>query len=135
MDNISSAPVWDPASSRSRFAETPGNIHRFMAFVYGGFGTLFALVDLASHTHDVEEEILVIGVLAALTALHAALAFGAGRRSDAAKVGSIAVGVLMLFAIPIGTVVGILLIRNASQSWPPRRDTSAAPAGPDLRAL
>lgn len=49
--------------------------------------------------------------------VHFALYRGASAEKNWARYGSIAVGVLMLFLFPIGTVIGAFMIINAASNW------------------
>ncbi len=123
--------TWDPKQQPSRFADTTANIHRVIAWIYGVIGAIIALVAAVSGGKG--PALVVAIIVGAIVLLHAALAAGARNRNEVAKFGSVAVGVLMLFGFPIGTIVGGFLIYNGVQNWPPRRDVTDAPAGRDLR--
>ena len=126
--------TWDPKQQPSRFADTTASIHRVIAWIYGVLGTIITLVIVfAGGSGGLGVTLAIGGFFAAIVLLHSALAAGARNRNDVAKVGSVVVGVLMLFGFPIGTIVGGMLIYNGVQNWPPRRDATNAPAGRDLR--
>jgi hypothetical protein len=126
--------TWDPKQQPSRFADTTENIHRVIAWIYGVIGALVTLVvAIAADKHSLGIALAIGAFFGAIVLLHAALSAGARRRSEVAKFGSVAVGVLMLFGFPIGTIVGGMLIYNGVQNWPPRRDATSTPAGRDLR--
>ena len=133
--------TWEPTQAPSRHADTTANIHRAIAWFYGVIGVISAAVVAFMDSNNdrggigVGIGIGIVLVVGAIVALHAMLAIGARKRSDASKVGSVIVGVLMLFGFPLGTIIGGLLIYNSVQNWPPKRGPSAAPAGPDLRGL
>ena len=126
---------WNPRQDVTRHADTTANIHRTLAWFYGVLGVAIAAIFVLSGTHEWGVVTGVIALFGAVVAVHATLAIGARHRNDAAKVGSVIVGVLMLFGFPIGTIVGGYLIYNGAQEWPPRRSPQAGPAGVDLRDL
>lgn len=123
--------TWDPKQQPSRFADTTENIHRVIAWFYGVIGAILTL--FAAFSGGKGPAFIVALIVGAIVLLHAVLAAGARNRNEVAKFGSVVVGALMLFAFPIGTIVGGFLIYNGVQNWPPRRDATAAPAGRDLR--
>ena len=134
MSTASPNPTWDPKKLPSRPADNTENIHRVIAWIYVGILAIFVIIAAFAGTHGAE--VLAVGsVFGVIAGLHAALAAGARRRSGIAKLGSFIVGLLMLLAFPIGTIVGGILIYNAVQDWPPKHVGPAVPAGPDLRDL
>jgi hypothetical protein len=134
MTDIAKPADWHPSQVPSRPADNTEGIHRVIAIIYAGLLAI-ALVACLIGGRELTTVLAVTAVLGGVAALHAALSFGARRRSGIAKVGSFLVGLLMLPAFPIGTVVGGMLIYNAAQTWPPRRVGPVAPAAPDLRNL
>jgi hypothetical protein len=140
MDTTSTARDWSPKQIPARHADTTADIHRTIAWIYGGLGlvilAVFAFASLgSSREHEWGAAAAVALFFGAVVALHAALAVGARNRSGIAKTGSVIVGVLMLFGFPIGTIVGGFLIYNGTQNWPPKRLQQAHADGPDLRDL
>ena len=133
MATTSTSPSWDPAKDAARPADITENIHRVIAWLYGAIGVVLALIAASAHARG--GAVVIAVIVGAIVLLHAALAAGARRRSGAAKTGSVIVGVLMLAAFPIGTIVGGFLIYNALQPWPPRQVGGSAPAGVDMREL
>ena len=141
MDTRSSAANWAPKEYAAGYADTTETIHRWIAWIYGVLGLLATVgVGYGSYREGGVAGLgLTLGIgafFAFIVGLHAALAAGARRRSEAAKIGSMIVGTLMLLGFPIGTIVGGFLIYNGAHAWPPRRDPSMAPAGGvDMRDL
>ncbi len=134
MTMTSPDPTWDPKTDSARHADATANIHRVLAWIYGTIAALRAGVTL--FTSGAAAAGVVALFVGGVATLHALLSVGARNRNDIAKVGSVIIGVLMLAGVPIGTIVGGLLIYNAVQNWPPRRDPQAVGAGGvDLRDL
>lgn len=133
--NMSPHEAWEPRNDGARAADTTASIHRVIAWFYGVIGVAVLILFSVDKQPEWGVFAIFVAIFGAFVAVHAALAAGARRRSEGAKVGSIVVGVLMLFGFPLGTIVGGYLIYNASRDWPSRRDPQAAPAGPDMRML
>jgi hypothetical protein len=133
--SMTSTNAWTPKTQASRPADITENIHRVIAWIYGAIGALILIVLLADRHPNLGAATAFAMIFGAIVGLHAALAAGARRRSGLAKAGSMVVGILMLLGFPIGTIVGGFLIYNAAQNWPPRHESPATPAGPDLRML
>jgi hypothetical protein len=104
-----------------------------LAVIYGVIGAIAVVaICLDGKTRGAVAAAVLMG---AIVVLHAVLAIGARRLNDAAKMGSVIVGVLMLVGVPIGTIIGGLLIYNGVQAWPRKRLQPAATDGTDLRDL
>lgn len=123
---------WSARKAPARFADAVENIHRAMAAVWGVAGAFITLFVFSSR--DMVPSASVALFTAAIVAFHLILAAGARRRSVFGRLGSIALGALMLAGFPVGTIVGGFLIYNASQPWPPRHvDGEAAAGAVDMR--
>ena len=74
-------------------------------------------------------------ILPVLSGIHGMLASGARLYQSWARTGSMVMGVLELFAFPIGTVLGAWLIFICRQPWPDRRVNLRAEGwkGPERR--
>jgi len=107
------APTWKPSAKAS--ANT-AMAHRVLAILYAAGALLLAVVAFRSH-HDVEDSLIAGAVIGVPALMHLVVFLGARRRSGWARGASMAIGVMMLFAIPIGTLIGIYLVRNASRAW------------------
>jgi hypothetical protein len=57
-----------------------------------------------------------------LAALHHLVSRGAKERRRWARIGSIVLGCLLLPAVPLGTLIGVYLLRNSS--WEPRSEVA-----------
>ena len=131
---------WNPKAPPSRFADTTANIHRTIACIYGVLGAGMALfVGLLVGQRGVAM-VIVAGaggiVLVHALLVHALLAMSARRRSLAAQIVSVIVGVLMLAGFPVRSIIGGFLNYVGVQTWPPRADPSTVPAGGvDMRDL
>ncbi len=101
-------------------AKTTTVLHGILATLYG----LVAVAVIAAFASfgpggTVMDNLEVIGLFAAVACvIHVVLCYGARRRLRWAKNGTVAVGVLMLLAFPIGTAIGIYLIVQAAKPWP-----------------
>jgi hypothetical protein len=99
--------------------------HRILAFVYAGLALFVLAIAIFSGS--------LVGLPATLAlfipaAVHGVIALGAARANPVAQVFSVLTGVFLLLGFPIGTVIGIYLLRNASWDRPSRTgrlDTSA----------
>jgi hypothetical protein len=92
-------------------------VHRALALLYAGLGIVFFIV-LAQGQPISGPVIGVPGILLGIGAFHIAVAFGASRSAGWARVLSIIVGCILLFAFPLGTIVGGYLLYNSK--WPER---------------
>jgi len=108
---------WNP---NAREADPRANVksmsvHRGFAVVYGiiaAFIVFMATQETSGHllpTLGLAAGFLFIGCL------HGAVAFGAARRNSTARAASIAIACLMLFAFPIGSLIGLYLLWN--RNW------------------
>jgi heme A synthase len=112
------APAWKPSAKAS--ANT-AMAHRVLALFYGAAALLLGVVAFRAH-HDLGDSLIAAAVIGVPTLMHAVVFVGARRRSGWARGASMAIGVMMLFAFPIGTLIGVYLVRNASKPWvPPAR--------------
>ena len=92
--------------------------HRALAIFYtGAFVVLFVLLAMAGKQSPMAALSVAI-VFAIPAAAHGVIALGANKGSKWAQMLSVLAGVLMLLAIPIGTVIGIYLLRNSNWSRP-----------------
>ena len=96
------------------YGDKVGSAHRALALLYGLLAVGFFGIALLS-SEDASPWIALI--IAVPAALHGAIALGAFKRQGWSRGASIVVGVLMLPGFPIGTLIGIYLIRYASASW------------------
>lgn len=88
-------------------------VHRILAIFYGAITALMAAIFYSSSGGwSGATEILVF--LGGIATVHALVALGAARANPLAQGTSALVGILMLFGFPIGTVIGIYLLRNSS---------------------
>lgn len=91
--------------------------HCGLSWLYAACFLLF-LVMLITDTADNRGIFAVaVGFFAALFLVHYALYRGARTARNWARYGSIAIAVLMLPGIPIGTLIGTYLLINARQAW------------------
>jgi hypothetical protein len=90
-------------------------IHRTLALLYAGLGVVFFFV-LSQGQPIAGPVIAVPAILLGFTAFHVAIAYGASRKAGWARVLSILVGIFLLFAFPIGTIVGGYLLYNSKWS-------------------
>lgn len=100
-------------------------VHRVLAFVYAGLALVLLAIGVFSGR--------LAGIPASLAffvpaAVHGAIAFGAARANPVAQVFSVLTGIVMLFGFPIGTVIGIYLLRNASWDRSGQRAAAGGPA-------
>ena len=95
--------------------------HRMLAFVYAGLAVLVLVITIFSGGLAGIPASLALFIAAAV---HGVIALGAARANPIAQVFSVLAGILMLFGFPIGTVIGIYLLRNAS--WDRSRQAAGA---------
>ena len=104
--------------SRREWTGTPKHlkamgVHRALAILYG----VIAFCVLAAFASREPRSVANFGVplIFALPAVaHGLIAFGAARANPLAQVLSVLAALLMLLGVPIGTIIGIYLLRNAS---------------------
>jgi hypothetical protein len=92
--------------------------HRAIAWFYGVVGVLYsavAIADLSRGFSIFHIVIPVVFLLAVSAHIYTAKACALGR--PAGKTASIVLGVLMLPLIPIGTLLGALLLVNSCRTW------------------
>jgi hypothetical protein len=96
------------------YGDKVARVHRALAVLYA----LLALGIFAAMWSDATAGAPWLALIIGLPAiLHGAIAVGAFKRQGWSRVASILVGVLMLAGFPIGTILGIYLIRYASPGW------------------
>lgn len=102
--------------------------HRALSWLYALItGLMLALMWLPGGGKTPAALYLVAGMFAAMFALHHFTARGARAQHPAARIVSMVIGGLMLFAFPLGTIIGIYLLVNAAEPWSARAaDTSIA---------
>jgi hypothetical protein len=103
-------------------------IHRLLAWIYG-----LGIVAYALYAHFrpnwLTPELKLAGTLLPLLFLiHVLGASGSARLHPWARILSLVMGVLLLFAFPIGTVFGVLLLAAAWKPWVEARPP-ASPTG------
>ena len=87
-------------------------VHRALAIFYGVIA--FCVLAIFASTEAKGAADLGVPLIFALPVVaHGLIAFGAARANPLAQVLSVLAALLMLFAVPIGTVIGIYLLRNA----------------------
>jgi hypothetical protein len=91
--------------------------HRAIAVGYALIAALIAFAGAREHDGSVGFALGLAFVFALIAALHGAIAFGAARRNPTARAASVALACLMLFGFPIGTLIGVYLLRN--RNWAP----------------
>jgi hypothetical protein len=89
------------------------SVHRALALVYGAIAAIVVVFFATTSSRAPSSGFLLALVFCIPATLHAFIAFGAARANPVAQVFSVLAAVLMLFAVPIGTVIGIYLLRNA----------------------
>jgi hypothetical protein len=89
--------------------------HRMLGIFYGGLALLVLGIAVFSGDAAWGPAMLALFIPAAF---HGVIALGAARANPVAQVFSVLTGVLMLLGFPIGTVIGIYLLRNASWDRP-----------------
>jgi len=88
-------------------------VHRALAILYGVIALfVFAIFAFREPRGAANFEVPLIFALPA--AIHGLIAFGAARANPLAQGLSVLAALLMLLGIPIGTVIGIYLLRNAN---------------------
>jgi predicted MFS family arabinose efflux permease len=92
--------------------------HRALAFVYGAIAAIVVIFFTVSSSRAPSSGMLLALVFCIPATLHALIAIGAARANAVAQVFSVLAAVFMLFAVPIGTVIGIYLLRNAGWQKP-----------------
>lgn len=100
-------------------------IHRGLSWLYAASSLLFAIMLVTDAADNQSIFLLATSFFAVLFVVHYALCGGARKARSWARYGSIAIAVLMLPGVPIGTLIGIYLLTNARQIW----DESANPTG------
>jgi ABC-type phosphate transport system permease subunit len=92
-------------------------VHRALSWLYGLMVllTIFLLVMLVKDGESVGPFIGVFIFIGLLFSLQFFIAKGARERKGWAKVGSVIIAILMLFAFPVGTIIGIYLLVNNSK--------------------
>jgi hypothetical protein len=106
------------------------SINRALAWIYATAAV--ALVGyLYLSPHGLPPRIVSTGIVAlpALTLFHALAAHGARLRQPWARIASLLMGVLLLVAFPIGTIVGAFLVWACAHPWPDARAHAGAPTG------
>ena len=106
-----------PARPRTPPNVRSTSIHRGLALFYGLLGLTFLVIFGSEAGSSILGGVLVLLII---SALHGAIAFGAARSASWARLSSMIVGSLMLFAFPIGTLIGGYLL--ASLKWTSRDD-------------
>lgn len=98
--------------------EKVARAHRALSWVYGGLTAILLLLVFMMPT-DTPSEPMIGGIIfmGCIFAMHYFAAQGAFAKKEGARIASLAIGILMLFGFPLGTLVGIYLIYNASGSW------------------
>lgn len=95
--------------------EKVARVHQILGGLYGVMAVVFLGAYLMSGPRGVEWVAALVIAVPAL--VHGLLALGALKRNGGSRVASLIVGVLMLPGFPIGTAVGVYLIRHSSASW------------------
>jgi len=118
MQPLGQSTEQEPVALTAR-AERPANvasmsIHRGLAVFYAVLA-VFALAFAAPREAGGAAVVVLL-----VCAIHSVIAFGAARRARWARLSSMVVACLMLVAVPIGTVIGIYLLRNLN--WKVRAD-------------
>jgi hypothetical protein len=107
---------------------TAYRIHRLLAFIYG-----IGIVAYALYAHYrpnwLTPELKLVGTLLPLLfVIHVLGASGSSRLHPWARILSLVMGVLLLFAFPIGTVLGAILLWASWKPWV-ERGLPATPRG------
>jgi hypothetical protein len=91
--------------------------HRVLAFIYG-VGTFAYAVYAHFRPAWINPELKFIGTLLPLLfVIHVLAAAGSARLHPLARIVSLVMGVLLLFAFPIGTIFGYFLLTAAWKPW------------------
>ena len=110
--------TWSPSLQAS---DNTANAHRMLAIFYAALTVLVGWIAYSAHSASrgdaLGDTAIVMAVVGFPAALHGLIWRGASRRSGWARGASKAVGVLMLLGFPIGTLIGVYLLRNASKPW------------------
>ena len=99
--------------------------HRILAFIYAGLALLVVVITIFSGSLAGLPASLALFIPAVV---HGVIALGAARANPVAQVFSVLTGLVMLLGFPIGTVIGIYLLRNASWDRPGRTGGLDTPA-------
>jgi hypothetical protein len=105
-------------------------INRALAWIYA-----LAMLGLAAFQHyrpgllPPRAVFMAFGTLPVLLVFHALAARGALLRQPWARIASLAMACLLLLAIPVGTILGAMLIWACSHPWPDPRVHASAPRG------
>ncbi len=96
-------------------------VHRVLSWLYAVICILLATaaVVYAGPDLDVGAFAWIFAMFGGMFALHHFTAKGAREKKTWARGVSSAVGILLLAAFPIGTVIGFYLLVNANRSWEP----------------
>lgn len=102
--------------------------HRSLSWFYGGLALLLlGLALIPGSEFPMEAASGGIILLGLLFSIHYFTAQAAFARKPGARYASIAIGLVMLPGVPIGTIIGGYLLFNASESWDEPAGASAAP--------
>jgi hypothetical protein len=85
-------------------------IHRWIAIFYGLMTIIFWNHGIWESSHYY----IVYPFFGIIAIMHAAISFGASRLNKLAQICSIIIAIIMLVIVPIGTIVGLYLLRNAA---------------------
>ncbi|MDR7304937.1 hypothetical protein [Rhodoferax saidenbachensis] len=99
--------------------------HRFLALAYlfltvvgaAGLWLLGHIVKSSEQSKVIQVLLLLLMGGCILFALHFVIATGAKRKKPWARIMTNLVGIVMLFAFPVGTVVGAYLIWTGVEKW------------------
>ncbi len=93
--------------------------HRALAWFYGVLGfALFAAYLIGTRGRLNWDLAFLICLVALPAMIHYATAKACKEGRPGGRTASIAIAILMLFAFPIGTIIGIYLLINTSKPWP-----------------
>lgn len=99
-------------------------LHRGLSWLYGAISILFAVMLATDRSDNWGIFLAVTCSFVALFWIHHALYRGARNAKNWARYGSIAIAILMLPALPIGSLIGTYLLINARQTWDETTNTT-----------
>src|SRR5581483_7409209 len=92
-------------------------VHRALSWLYGGFLIIIATL-IATHLDQFDPVVfLPIALLLVAFLAHFLTARGAKACKPWGRICSIVIAIILLFGLPVGTIIGIYLLVNTWQPW------------------